>query len=206
MDDERVPDLPLRNGLMNVALERNQTAERFDLEYMMTHLDDPEVVARLCAQESFLQKCVFRGLNHLKPVWDSPEIAHFNADDFIRLIDRCTVLGVRIIGIEIFTTEGQVLGIEIPEADSNSWCVSFVQKYQERIDLSICATYEVPGRVLNMPPESLKSLDQTAHGDRMGCIFLRPRTLRVLDSNYSPRLPRNRLKTGLLDSSEPQPF
>ena len=155
-----MPDLPSGNGPMDVALEGNQTAERFDLEYMLTHLEDPEVVARLCAQESFLQEFVFRGLNDLKPVWDPPEIAHFNAHDPIRVIDRCNVLGVRIIGIEIFTMEGQVLDIEIPEADSNSWCVSFVQKYQERIDLSICATYEVPDRVLNMPPESLKSLDQ----------------------------------------------
>jgi hypothetical protein len=145
---------------MNEASEENQIAERFDLEYMLTHLDDPGVVARLCAQKSFLRKFVFRSLNDLKPAWDSPVIAHFDAGDFIRVVDRCTVLGVRIIGIEIFTTEGQVLDIEIPEADSNSWCVSFVQKYQERIDLSICATYEVPDRVLNMPPESLKSLDQ----------------------------------------------
>jgi hypothetical protein len=159
MDDERVPDLPLGNGPMELALERNQTAERSDIVDMLTQLKDPEVVARLCAEESFLQKFVFRGLNDLKPVWDSPEIAHFNVGDFIQVVDRCTVLGVRIIGIEIFTTEGQALDIEIPEADSNSWCVSFVQKYQERIDLSMCATYEVPDRVLNMPPESLKSLD-----------------------------------------------
>jgi hypothetical protein len=160
MDDERVPDLPSGNGLMEVALERNQTAERSDIADMLTQLEDPEVEARLCAEESFLREFVFRGLNDLKPAWDSSVIAHFNAGDFIRVVDRCTVLGVRIIGIEIFTTEGQVLDIEIPEADSNSWCVSFVQKYQERIDLSICATYEVPDRVLNMPPESLKSLDQ----------------------------------------------
>ena len=160
MDDERVPRLPSGKGPMDVALEGNQTAERFDLEYMLTHLKDPEVVARLCAEKSFLRNFVFRGLNDLKPAWDSPVTAHFNAGDFIRVVDRCTVLGVGIIGIEIFTTEGQVLDIEIPEADSNSWCVSFVQKYQERIDLSICATYEVPDRVLNMPPESLKSLDQ----------------------------------------------
>ena len=156
MDDERVPDLPLRNGLMEVAVERSQTAERSDIADMLTQLEDPEVVARLCAEESFLRSFVFRGLNDLKPKWDSPVIAHFNAGDFIRVVDRCTVLGVRIVGIEIFTTEGQVLDIEIPEADSNSWCVSFVQKYQEHIDLSICATYEVPDRVLNMPPESLK--------------------------------------------------
>ena len=58
MDDERVPDLPVGNGPMNEAPEENQIAERFDLEYMLTHLDDPEVVARLCAQESFLQKFV----------------------------------------------------------------------------------------------------------------------------------------------------
>jgi hypothetical protein len=160
MDDEPVPDLPSGNGLMEVALERNQTAERSDIADMLAQLEDPEVLARLCAEESFLRKFVFRGLNDLKPAWDSLVIAHFDAGDFIRVVDRCTVLGVRIIGIEIFTTEGQVLDIEIPEANSNSWCVSFVQKYQERIDLSICATYEVPDRVLNMPPESLKSLDQ----------------------------------------------
>jgi hypothetical protein len=160
MDDERVPDLPLGSELMEAALERNQTTERSGFADMLAQLEDPEVVARLCAEESFLRKFVFRGLNDLKPAWDSPVIAHFNAGDFIRAIDRCTVLGVRIIGIEIFTTEGQELDIEITEADSNSWCVSFVQKYQERIDLSICATYEVPDRVLNMPPESLKSLDQ----------------------------------------------
>jgi hypothetical protein len=139
MDDERVPDLPLGSELMEAALERNQTTERSGFADM---LEDPEVVARMCAEESFLRKFVFRGLNDLKPAWDSPVIAHFDAGDFIRVIDRCTVLGVRIIGIEIFTTEGQELDIEIPEADSNSWCVSFVQKYRERIDLSICATYE----------------------------------------------------------------
>ena len=160
MDDERVPGLPSGDELMEVALERNQTAERSDITDMLTQLKDPEVVARLSAEESFLRRFVFRGLNDLKPAWDSLVIAHFDAGDFIRVVDRCTVLGVRIIGIEIFTTEGQVLNIEIPEADSNSWCVSFVQKYQERIDLSICATYEVADRVLNMPPESLKSLDQ----------------------------------------------
>jgi hypothetical protein len=160
MDDERAPDLPSENGLMDVALERNQTAERSEIADMLAQLEDPEVLARLSAEESFLRKCVFRGLNDLKPAWDSLVIAHFDAGDFIRVVDRCTVLGVGIIGIEIFTTEGQVLDIEIPEADSNSWCASFVQKYQERIDLSICATYEVPDRVLNMPPELLKSLDQ----------------------------------------------
>jgi hypothetical protein len=144
MDDERVPDLPLGNELMEVAVERNQTVERSDIADMLTQLKDPEVVARLCAEKSFLRNFVFRGLNDLKPAWDSPVTAHFNAGDFIRVVDRCTVLGVGIIGIEIFTTERQLLDIEIREADSNSWCVSFVQKYQERIDLSICATYQVP--------------------------------------------------------------
>jgi hypothetical protein len=161
MDEERVPDLPLGNGPTEVSVERNQTAERSDIADMLTQLEDPEGEARLSAGESFLREFVFRGLNDLKPVWDSPVIAHFNAGDFIRVVDRCTVLGVRIIGIEIFTTEGRLLDIEISEADANSRCVSFVQKYQERIDLSICATYEVPGRILNMPPESLM-LDQTS--------------------------------------------
>jgi hypothetical protein len=146
MDDEQTPDLQPGNGPIDLALEGNETAERFDLEYMLTRLKDSEVVARLCAEESFLRKFAFRGLNELKPVWDSSEIAHFNADDFIRVVDRCNILGVRIIGIEIFTTEGQALDIEVPEADSNSWCVSFVQKYQNHIDLFICATYELtPG-------------------------------------------------------------
>ena len=88
-----------------MALERNQTAERSDIADMLARLEDPEVVARLCAEESFLRKFVFRGLNDLKPAWDSLVIAHFDASDFIRVVDRCSVLGVRIIGIEIFTTK-----------------------------------------------------------------------------------------------------
>ena len=56
MDDERVPDLPSGNGLMDVALERNQTAERSDIVDMLTQLKNPEVVAQPCAEESFLRK------------------------------------------------------------------------------------------------------------------------------------------------------
>lgn len=106
---------------------------------------------------TFLQKFVLRGLNELKPVWDSPEIAHFNAHDFIRVIDRCNVMGV-----------SESLALRSLRPGVNCWisryrnrlelvCVSFVQKYWERIYLSILATYEVPHRVLNMPPEALKS-------------------------------------------------
>jgi hypothetical protein len=161
MDDGRAPDLRPGNGPMNEASEENQIAERFDLEYMLTHLDDPEVVARLCAQESFLQRFVFRGLNELKPSFDSPGIAHFNIADFLQVVDRCILYGVRIIGVEIFTTGGELLDIEAPEEDSNSWCVPFVQNYQNRVDLSISATYEVPDRALGVLAESLKSPDQS---------------------------------------------
>jgi hypothetical protein len=52
MDDEWAPDLPSGNGPMNEASEENKIAERFDFEYMLTHLDDPELVARPCAQRS----------------------------------------------------------------------------------------------------------------------------------------------------------
>ena len=134
-------------------MKTNQTEEGSDLAGMLAKLNEPAVVARRCVEESFLRSFVFRGLDDLKPAFDSPGIAHFNTADFLQVVDRCILYGVRIIGVEIFTTGGELLDIETPEEDSNSWCVSFVQKYQERIDLSICATYEVPGRALNMPSE-----------------------------------------------------
>ncbi len=42
MDDKWAPDLRSGKGPMNEASEENQITERFDLEYMLTDLDDPE--------------------------------------------------------------------------------------------------------------------------------------------------------------------
>lgn len=132
----------------------------FDLEQMLAKWEDPATEVRLCAERLFLRNYVFQGLIDLKPAFDSPQIAHFRAADFLRVVDRCTLLGVRIIGVEICGPEGEDVDIEIPEEESNAWCVSLVQKYQDRIDLSLCATYEVPDSVLSMPPASLESLHQ----------------------------------------------
>jgi hypothetical protein len=119
------------------VLKIDQTIEGFDLKHLLTKLHDPAAAARKHVEESFLKNFAFHGLDDLKPSFDSPAIAHFNTVDFLRVVDRCTLLGVYIIGIEIFSTKGVALDIEVPEEDSNSWCAAFIHKYQERIDLSI---------------------------------------------------------------------
>jgi hypothetical protein len=152
-------DLPQCSEPTKRALKVDQTAESFDFELMLAKLKEPAAIARSYAEESFLRNFIFRGLNDLKPAFDSPVIAHFNSADFLEVVDRCTLLGVHIIGIEIFTTAGELLDMEVPEEDFNSWCVPFVQNYQNRVDLSICATYEVQDRVLGGVPDVLYRLE-----------------------------------------------
>jgi hypothetical protein len=163
MEGKRVPDLARRGHSAEGASKIDRPTETVNLVDTLTklveHPDDPTAEARRHAVESFLRDYVFRGLNDLKPPYDSPLIAHFRAVDFRRVIARCNLLGVHINGVEIFNPRGQLLEVEIGEEGSNDWCVSLVQRYG-RGKRSFCATYSVPDHVLSMPPESMEILDQ----------------------------------------------
>ena len=147
-------------GSAETTSDVDEPAAGFDPARILEEWDNPEVMARMRVEESFLRTCIFRGLNDLKRAFDSAHIAHFRAADFLQVIARCSRLGIRIIGIEICGPAGEDVEIEIPEANSNAWCVSLVQKHQDRSDLSFCATYAVPGCVLALPPTSSEFLDR----------------------------------------------
>lgn len=129
------------------------------LTKLMEGPEDPAQKHVSHAVESFLRDYIFRGLNDLKPPYDSPLIAYFCAADFLRVIARCNLLCVRINGVEIFGPQGQLVDVKIGERDFNDWCVSLVRKYS-RGKRSFSATYSVPNRMLSMPPESWELLDQ----------------------------------------------
>src|SRR5437868_7035989 len=76
-------------------------ADTVDLVAALERPEDPAAAARRDAEREFLQHYIFRGLHDLKPAFDSPVIAHFNAADFLRVIARCNHLGVHIHGVEV---------------------------------------------------------------------------------------------------------
>jgi hypothetical protein len=146
MKGKRVHDFARRGHPAEGASKIDRPLETVNLVDTLTKLverpDDPTVEARRHAVDSFLREYVFRGLNDLKPTYDSALIPHFRAADFLRVIARCNLLGVHINGVEIFSPRGQLVEVEIGELDSNDWCVSLVRKYS-RGKRSFCATYSV---------------------------------------------------------------
>ncbi len=165
MEGKQVHDLARRGHPAECASRIDRPPETVSLVDTLTKLverpDDPAAEARRHAVGSFLRDYVFQGLNDLKPPYDSPSIAHFRAVDFPRVIARCNLHGGHFDGVEIFNLRGRLVEVEIGELISSDWCVSLVQKYLHRVNLSFCATYSVPDRVLNTPRESLEYLDQS---------------------------------------------
>ncbi len=160
MDDKRVPDLPQDSGQVESGFDVDETIDKVGCNVGTFDPFDPARRARLETELEFLRNYIFRGLNDLKPDYDSPLIAHFRAADFLRVIARCKRLGIPIHGVEIFGPQGQLRAVEIAEENSGDWCVLLVQRYQHRVNLSFCASYTVPNHVLNMSPESLEFLAQ----------------------------------------------
>lgn len=98
----------------------------------------------------FLREVIYVGLKDLNNGFDSPLIGHFSPRDFLIVIDRCESLHVRIIGIEVFTTEVEppwkagLLEIEISPEDGYEWARRLVGRYQGKAAISVCATFGIP--------------------------------------------------------------
>jgi hypothetical protein len=82
-------------------------------------------------------------LKDLNTGFDSPLIRHFSAEDFFTVIDRCERLNVEIIGIEVFSPNIELLGIEISPEPGFGWARRFVEEFQEQVGVTFSATYEV---------------------------------------------------------------
>jgi hypothetical protein len=104
----------------------------------------------------FMQRVVFAGLANLNTGFDSPLICHFSPTDFSKVIERCGHLHVRIIGIEVFLIGGGMLEVEISEEDGFEWTRRLVDRYQQRSDVTICATFDVPDSAKSGTPASVQ--------------------------------------------------
>jgi hypothetical protein len=91
----------------------------------------------------YLQKWVFIGLKDLNTGFDSPLIRHFSAEDFFTVIDRCERLNVEIIGMEVFSPNFELLGIEISPEPGFGWARRFVGGFREELGATFSATYKV---------------------------------------------------------------
>jgi hypothetical protein len=91
----------------------------------------------------YLQQWVLIGLKDLNTGFDSPLIRHFSAEDFFTVIDRCERLNVQIIGIEVFSPNIELLGIEISPEPGFGWARRFVEGFREQVGATFSATYEV---------------------------------------------------------------
>jgi hypothetical protein len=110
----------------------------------MPACDRPGSQLNLEEDHRFLRELVFAGLKDLNTGFDSPLIGHFSPTDFLVVIDRCELLHVRVIGIEVFASGRDFLEAEISPEYGYDWARRLVQRYQGRSDVTICATFGVP--------------------------------------------------------------
>jgi hypothetical protein len=137
------------------ASESAGTEESVDLVRWLTRKEDPSEKKRRGDVAVFLQNHVFDGLVNLYPGCGTPSLSHFSSGDFLQVAKRCTKLGIEIFGVEIFTTELELLAVEYPGgADLESWCADLFARYRDEGELSISASYGVPDAVLHARPRS----------------------------------------------------
>jgi hypothetical protein len=127
---------------------------RDQFEQMLAECDTPEWKLKFEEDHRFLREVIYAGLTDLNTGFDSPLICHFSTKDFLTVIDRCESLKVRVIAIEVFTTDAEppwkvgLLQVEISPEDGYDWPRRLVREYQERSDITICASFDVPDAVL----------------------------------------------------------
>jgi hypothetical protein len=68
-------------------------------------LDTPESKFKFEQYCRFLQAVVYAGPTDRNTGFDFLLVGHFSPADFFTVIDRCGSLKVRVIGIEVFTTD-----------------------------------------------------------------------------------------------------
>jgi hypothetical protein len=126
---------------------------------LFAELDTPESKLKFEQYCRFLQTVIYAGLTDLNTGFDSPLVGHFSPADFFIVIDRCEFLNVRVIGIEVFTTDVeppskvQMVEIEISPEEGYDWTRRLVRKYQGGSNITISATFGVPDELLKSNPK-----------------------------------------------------
>jgi hypothetical protein len=92
------------------------------------------------AMERLLCAEIFCGLDVQHPGFDSISVSHFDAENFRTVIRRCARLGLKINGVEVFTSKGELLEISLQELRSDAWCLYLLEKYRGD-NVSFCASY-----------------------------------------------------------------
>jgi hypothetical protein len=129
------------------------------LKQTMAEFATPESKLRSEKEDRFLREVVYAGFTDLNTGFDSPLIGHFSPEDFLIVIDRCESLSVRIIGIEVSTTDVeppskvQMVDIEISPEEGYDWSRRLVRKYMEKSAITISATFDVPDELLKSHPK-----------------------------------------------------
>lgn len=125
-----------------------------DFERMVAEWDTLESKLKSENENRFLREMIYAGLTDLNTGFDSALIGHLSPEDFLTVIDRCESLYVRIIGVEVFTTDVEsawkvgLLEVEISPEDGYDWSRRLVREYQNRPEITICASFDVPDAVL----------------------------------------------------------
>jgi hypothetical protein len=129
------------------------------LKQIMAEFATPESGLRSEKEDRFLREVIYAGLTDLNTGFDSPLIGHFSPENFLIVIDRCESLSVRIIGIEVSTTnveppsKVQMVDIEISPEEGYDWSRRLVRKYMEKSGITISATFDVPDELLKSNPK-----------------------------------------------------
>ncbi len=137
-------------------MDKSEWADWF--EQIFAELNTPESKLRSEKEDRFLREAIYAGLEDLNIGFDSPLIPHFSPGDFLTVIDRCESLNVRIIGIEVSTTDVeppsklQLVEIQISPEPGYKWARRLVRKFTEESDITICATFNVSDALLKSHP------------------------------------------------------
>jgi hypothetical protein len=127
-------------------------------DQMFAELDTPESKLKFEKENRFKREVINAGLKDPNTGFDSPLASHSSPEDFLTVIDRCESLSVRVIGIEVFTTDVespskvQMVDIEISPEPGYDWARRLVRKYMQKSDITISATFGVPDALLKSNP------------------------------------------------------
>jgi hypothetical protein len=97
----------------------------------------------------YLQRWIFIGLKDINTGFDSRAICHFSREDFLTVIDRCERLNVQIVGIEVFSLNVELLGVEISPEPGFGWA--------RRSPSVVPICVEHPVQDVRPPPIAVKS-------------------------------------------------